>query len=228
MKKKILFVALILVGLVLTGCQSKRSEADIKAAADFKKEYESLNGKTNSSGKKHRTITIDEDNPYEEVDAKDVVDKIKDKDTFYLYIGDPLCPWCRSVIEKSIEVAKEKGIDKIYYIKIWDKDGNEVFRDKYELKKNKPTKTVDGTDEYYSLLKTFNSLLDDYTLTNDKDKTVKVGEKRIYAPSYFYIEGGKAKKMTTAISDKQKDARGKLTDKILDDEEKSFEELFDN
>ena len=35
--------------------------------------------------------------------------------------------------EKSIEVAKEKNIEKIYYIDIWDDDGNEILRDKYIL-----------------------------------------------------------------------------------------------
>lgn len=231
MKKKILFVALILIGLVtFTGCQNKEKakDNDNKSALEFKEEYEALNGKKNSSGKEHRTITISKDNPFEKITPKELVEKLDNKETFYVYFGDPLCPWCRSVIEEAIKVAKDEDIDKIYYIKIWDDDGNEVLRDKYELQKGKPVKVGDGTKEYNTFLKSFGSLLDDYTLTNDKGDKVKVGEKRIYAPDFLYIEKGKAKKITDGISSKQTDARQKLTDEILKDEEKAFEELFDN
>ena len=55
---------------------------------------------------------------------------------------------------------------------------------------------------------------------------VKVGEKRLFAPSYIYIENGEAKKLTTGISDKQTDSRQELNDEILEDEEKHFKEFF--
>ena len=55
-----------------------------------------------------------------------------------------------------------------------------------------------------------------------------MGEKRIYAPNYFYISNGKVKKMVEGISDKQKDSREELTDEILKDEEEQFNDLFKN
>ena len=51
---------------------------------------------------------------------------IENKETFYVYFGDELCPWCRSVIEKFIEVAKKNDVKKVYYVKIWDDDHNEI------------------------------------------------------------------------------------------------------
>ena len=57
---------------------------------------------------------------------------------------------------------------------------------------------------------------------------VKVGEKRIYAPNFIYVNNGKAVKMTEGISDKQKDAFEELSDEILEDEEKLFNEFFNN
>ena len=124
MKKKLLFIILgvLLLG-VLTGCSNTK----------FKEEYESLNGKENKNGKIHRTITIDKDNPFEYASAEKIVKMIEDKKTFYVYFGDPLCPWCRSVLEKFIEVAKKNNIDKVYYVKIWDDEGNEVLRTKYQV-----------------------------------------------------------------------------------------------
>ncbi len=230
MKKKFILVLILVLGVtMLTGCEKEEVEKNSKESAKaFKEEYESLNGKTNSSGKEHRTITVDEDNPYEKVTQKKIVEKIKNEDTFYLYVGDSLCPWCRSVLEKSIEVAKDKDIGKIYYIDIWDDEGNEILRDKYELKDGKAEKVSNGTKEYEKLLKYFDSVLSDYTLTDEEGKTVKTGEKRIYAPNFFYVEEGKVKNMISGISDKQTDARGELTEEILEDEEKAFRNFFNN
>ena len=230
MKKKFILVLVLIIGVtMLTGCEKEKVEKNSKESAKaFKEEYESLNGKTNSSGKEHRTISIDEDNPYEKVTQKKIVDKIKNKDTFYLYVGDSLCPWCRSVLEKSIEVSKDKNIKKIYYIDIWDEEGNEILRDKYELKDGKAEKVSDGTKEYERILKYFDSVLSDYTLTDEDGNTVQTGEKRIFAPNFFYIEKGKVQNMISGISEKQKDSREELTDAILQDEEKQFRNFFNN
>ena len=215
-----LFVVTLLV-LLVTGCKNQ-------SALDFKEEYESLNGKENSSGKIHRTITIAEDNPYEKVDPSVIVDKINNKETFYLYVGDSLCPWCRSVLEKSIEVAKTNKIKKIYYIKIWDEKGNEIFRDTYELKEGTPSLKSEGTKEYKTIIEKFDSVLSDYTLTNEAGEKVNVGEKRIYAPNFFYVENGEVKKMVEGISESQEGSRDELTDAMLEDEQKQFNELFNN
>ena len=222
MKKALKLIIIIIFCLTFIGCGNKGF------AIDFKNEYESLNGVTNSNGKVHRTITIDKNNPYEKIAPEEVVKKIDNKETFYLYVGDSLCPWCRSVIEKSIEIAKEKNVDKIYYIDIWDEEGNEIFRDKYQIVNNELKKMVDGTESYYALLDKFKDLLSDYTLTDDNGEKVEVGEKRIYAPSYIYIENGVAKKLTEGISDKQKESREELTEEILKDEEDLFMNFFSN
>ena len=224
MKKRILLLMLIIMSLfTVVGCEKKD---DKNYGLEFKKEYESLNGKTNKAGKEHRTINISEDNPYIKVEPAEVVKMIDNKKSFFLYVGDPLCPWCRSVLEKSIEVANKYKIKKIYYIKIWDEDGNEIFRDKYEIKDNELVKIVEGSKEYKRLLKEFDSVLSDYNITNEKEESINTGEKRIYAPNYFYIKNGKVVKLITGNSNLQKDSREELTEEILEDEEKQFIELF--
>ena len=226
MKRKIFLSLLVIVTLfTVTACGKKEEKKDNKAALEFKEEYESLNGKTNASGKEHRTITVSEDNPYIKVTPSKIVEMIENDETFYLYVGDPLCPWCRSVLEKSIEVANKNNIEKIYYIDIWDEDGKEILRDKYEVQDGKAVKVQDGTEEYEKLLGYLEDTLRDYTLT-DGDKTIETGEKRIYAPNYFKIVDGEAKLMVSGKSEKQTDAREKLTDEMLEDEVKEFEKLF--
>ena len=220
-KRIVLGILLILFIGILYGCKK-----DNKYALEFKEEYEALNGVVNKNGKEHRTITISEDNPYIKTTPEEIVKKIENKETFYLYVGDSLCPWCRSVLEKSIEIAKKKGVEKIYYIEIWDDEGNEILRDKYELQEGEIVKTIEGTDTYKKLLESFDSVLSEYNLTNEKEEKISTGEKRIYAPNYFYIEKGIVKNMVEGISDKQKDSREELTEEILEDEEKIFNDFF--
>lgn len=222
MKKSIIIIMLTLLVIGLSGCNKNIN----KEALAFKEEYESINGKTNSSGKVHRILSIDKNNPYEKVSQEEIVNKLNNNETFYLYIGDPLCPWCRSVLEKSIEVAKLNKINKIYYIDIWDDEGNEILRDKYALEEGNITKTIDGTEEYKKLLNSFDSVLSNYTIEDDDKNKIEVGEKRIYAPNYFYIKDGKVVRMIKGYSDKQKDSREELTEEMLKDEEEQFKELF--
>ena len=240
MKKKIFSLLVLLVGVfTLTACgkqEDKKETKENKAAVAFKEDYESLNGKIGKSGKENRTVNIPKDNMFEQITAKEALEKIEKGETFYIYFGDKLCPWCRSVIEKSIEVAKKNKVNKIYYVAIWDNDGNEILRDKYQLdetKKGKKTiekvkKVSDGAEEYSKLLEKLDNVLSDYTLTNSKNKKVKVGEKRIYAPNFIYIKDGKAVKLTEGISEKQTDPFAELTKEILTDEENLFNEFFKN
>ena len=216
MKKKILLLMLGL--LLLVGCSNKNT---------FKEDYEALNGKENSSGKIHRTITIDKNNPFEQVSDSEIVKMIEEKETFYVYFGDELCPWCRSVIEKFIEVAKKNNIKKVYYVKIWDKDGNEVVRDKYKLDdNNKAVVDIEGSEAYKKLLTYFDNVLTDYNLTDSDGNSVPTNEKRIYAPNFIYVENGVAIKLEEGISNNQKDSREELTKELLEDEEELFNEFF--
>ena len=222
MRSKLIILAIAFISIVtLTACTKN------KDAIAFKNDYESLNGKENKNGKIHRTLTISKDNPFVKVDPKDIVKKIENKETFYVYFGSKLCPWCRSVIEKSIEVANDYEIKTIYYVDVWDNEGNEILRDSYVLdEEGKPKLEKEGTQEYKKLLETFNELLRDYTITNDNKEKIEVGEKRIYAPNFIYVKDGKAKKLTTGKSEKQTDPREKLTKEILADEQSAFEDFF--
>ena len=218
MKKR--FVILTLLVLLLCGCTSK-------SANEFKKEYEALNGKTNASGKVHRTITIDKNNPFEKVTAEEIVKKFENKETFYVYFGDELCPWCRSVIEKFIENANKNKIEKVYYVKIWDSEGTEVVRDKYQIDENGDLKeVVPASETYKKLLEYFDNVLSDYNIKDKDGNDVYCNEKRIYAPNFMYVENGVTIKKVDGISQYQTDSRGDLTKEILEEEDRIFEEFF--
>lgn len=229
MKKKILWI--IMIGLLLVGCSkesdNKNKETINSDAIKFKEEYESLNGKETSYGVTNRTVSIDENNMVVYVSAEEIVNMIKDGKSFYVYFGSNKCPWCRSVIEKALEMADNNGIDKLYYVDIWDEDGNEILRDKYVINDNgELEQTIKGTTAYYELLEVFDEYLDEYTLTDENGKEIKVGEKRIFAPNFVYITNGKVKSLTTGISAKQTGAFDELNGEILEDEGAIFNTFF--
>ena len=236
------FLICLLVLFILSACSGKKEQDDPIQGCDivedcgeqsgvnenlsFKEAYETLNGVQTPEGETIRTISIPADHPYVKVQAEDIIDRIRNKETFYVYIGDELCPWCRSVIETATAVANKAGVDTIYYVKVWDSEGNELVRDRYKLEDSKPVKTVEGLQAYYELLEQAADFLDDYILEDEKGNEVAVGEKRIYIPCFFYVENGRVLRYVTGISDQQEDAYQKLDEALLSDEETIFDSFF--
>lgn len=177
----------------------------------FKEEYEKLNGKKNDQGKKYREITIDGKNKMVYKTTEEVLNLIDKKKSFVLYFGFDTCPWCRSVVPTLASISKELN-QKVYYIDVKD------IRDTFELDDDKKPKLVKkGSKDYSKLLEKLEPILEDYTLTDSDNNEIKVGEKRIYAPSIVSVIDGKAKELTTGISDKQTDGYMKLTKEMEKD-----------
>ena len=224
MKKKMFIILLLIIGVVsITACNKK--EIVLNDSKKFKEEYESFNGQKNDYFE-YRNLFIDENNPFVYITAEDIVEKIENKETFIVYFGDPECPWCRSVIEQAIESANKNNIGKIYYVRIWDGFHNEILRDVYKLQNGKTSIKSKGTDAYYRLLEYFDDLLDDYILIDEKDKEVKVNEKRIFAPDFVFVKDGVAKKIVQGISSKQENFNSTLTEDVIKEEESIFDDFF--
>jgi len=91
----------------------------------------------------------------------DEIIKIMEKGTGVVYLGFPECPWCQAYVKYLNEVAKEVGIEKIYYYNI------------LEDRKN-------NTEGYKKIVK----LLEDYLQTDAE------GNPRVYVPNVsFHING---------------------------------------
>lgn len=224
MKKKILLILLVAISILnLTACNSQKTK--ITDAEKFKEEYESFNGKKNDYFE-YRNLSINAKNPIVYSTAEEIVDKIENEETFIVYLGDPECPWCRSVIEMALETAVENSVQKIYYVRIWNGFHNEVLRDVYEVKDGEAKIKIEGTEAYYKLLSYFDELLEDYTLTDDDGNTVKTNEKRIFAPNFIFVKNGKAEKLIDGISKKQESFNSELNEEIKNDEKEMFNEFY--
>lgn len=219
MTKKILIICLVV--LATFGCFKK--EETLTDAMKFKQEYESVNGKENSSGKTIRTINIDAENPIVYATAGDIVKMIDNEESFVVYFGFSTCPWCRSMVETLIKTAKDLNINKIYYVDVLDiRDVKAVDTNDKDI-----ITTKEGSEDYMKLIQRLGNVLEDYTLTNSKNKQVSAGEKRIYAPNVVTIIKGSAKKLTSGISELETDSYMPLTDEMLTDSYNQIKEVLD-
>lgn len=91
----------------------------------------------------------------------DEIIKILEGGTGIVYIGFPECPWCQSYVPMLNEVAKEEGVEKIYYFNIRD-----------DRQKN--------TKEYQKIVK----LVKSYLMKDDE------GNERIFVPDVYAVKNG--------------------------------------
>lgn len=67
---------------------------------------------------------IDINHVFKETTVKDVISKLEKKESFYLVMGFPECPWCQALMPVLNEVAKESEIT-VYYLNIKTMRDNE-------------------------------------------------------------------------------------------------------
>ena len=108
--------------------------------------------------------------------SKDEIINILEHGTGIVYLGYPECPWCMAYVPLLNEIAKNEGIEKIYY---------------YNIREDRKNNT-----EFYQKVV---SILNDY-LDYDEE-----GKKRIFVPNITFVKEGKIifnDNETSLISDK--------------------------
>lgn len=108
--------------------------------------------------------------------SKDEIINILEHGTGIVYLGFPECPWCEAYVVLLNEIAKNEGIEKIYY---------------YNIKEDRD----DNTKFYQKVV----SILNDY-LDYDEE-----GKRRIFVPNITFVKEGKIifnDNETSLISDK--------------------------
>ena len=166
----------------------------------FKEEYEALNDKEDSRGRKYLEVSIDEDNGIVYASFDELYELLT-KGTGVVYFGYPECPWCRTAVPMLIQAASNTGLEEIYYfnakdirdVKSLDEDGNIVTE-------------KEGTDEYYKLLEVLGDHFWAYEGLNDESI------KRLYFPTVVFILEGEVVGIHIDTIESQKDARVPLTE----------------
>lgn len=143
----LLIFSFILGGMYLFSKKDEEVESELEIVSDsvkFSKEY----------------IEVGEENIFEYKSIDEIV-KILEGGTGVVYLGFPECPWCQRYVVYLNEVAKESGVENIYYTNI--------------LQYRK-----DNTEGYQKLV----SMLDGYLL-NDNE-----GNPRIFVPDITVVQNG--------------------------------------
>lgn len=94
----VLSLALVVFGIYLTKDNVEESDAVI-----FAREYSEVN----------------DDNVFVYRNIDEIIN-IMENGTGVVYLGFPECPWCQTYVKYLNEIAKETGIEKIYYYNILD------------------------------------------------------------------------------------------------------------
>lgn len=207
----------ILTFLYLQKSSHDDSDATLNSNTKFKDEYTAYNGKENN-GRNYPQVDISDDNVYYYASEDEIRSLFEDKKTGVLYLGFPTCPWCRNMVPVLNEAGKYYGIDKIYYYNIKE------IRSSYSFDSDNKLVKQEGTELYNYLLTKLDSFLADYSVTDNNNKSVKTGEKRIYAPTVVFIKEGEVKGIVEGTVDSQKDPyilldetqRKELYDKYLE------------
>ncbi len=166
----------------------------------FKEEYEALNDKEDSRGRKYLEVSIDDDNGMVYASFDELYELLT-KGTGVVYFGYPECPWCRTAVPMLIQAASNTGLEEIYYfnakdirdVKSLDEDGNIVTE-------------KEGTEEYYKLLEVLGDHFWAYEGLNDESI------KRLYFPTVVFVLEGEVVGIHIDTIESQKDARVPLTE----------------
>ena len=109
-----IFLVIIIFSFFITGCTSKKEEK-LTDAEKFKKEYESLNNKSDGE-LNYLKVKINKDNPIVYTTPKKVIEKINNNDLFALYLGNAKDNESRKIINLLLSSAKDNNVKYLYYI----------------------------------------------------------------------------------------------------------------
>lgn len=164
--------------------ESFSSKYTVSDAIRFKEEYEALNNTLRESDSAtYGAVEIAAENPIVYITPEEALTILND-DQAVIYVGAEWCPWCRNAVPVLLDVAKQYGTEKLYYLNLDD------YKSEFKIQGGELVTTRKGSDAYYRLLEKLKDKLRDYTITGENGETYSTGEKRIYQPHVFGIKNG--------------------------------------
>ncbi len=118
-KKTTILLVIIIAILVLLGVGGFILVRNLQDSTDHSGSSDGTTTETASDAAKcvSEYPNVDEDNVFVYRNADEIV-QIMEHGTGVVYLGFPECPWCQAYVKYLNEVAKETGIEKIYYLNI--------------------------------------------------------------------------------------------------------------
>lgn len=120
--KKLLIIILgILVGCILLYFIIDLFKDNVSSENKFEREYEKLNDKDTSDGKKYPSVNISDDNKMKYVSYDEVFDVFNNSGDAVIYIGYSKCLYCRTAVQVLVDTVKDTELDEIYYLNVENK-----------------------------------------------------------------------------------------------------------
>ena len=112
--------------------------------------FEKNNNETDGERFAKEYTEVTKDNVFVYRDSEEVIKMMK-HGTGIVYLGFPECPWCQAYVKYLNEVAKEVGIDKIYYYNILEdrKNNTAVYQEIVALLKDNLQYDDEGNARIY-------------------------------------------------------------------------------
>lgn len=175
MTKYFKMISIIVFSIILIGCSNvTKNNSD---SLNFKKEYESFNGKTINEIKYH-DVTINEENiviysNYEEIF------NILEEGTGIIFFGTPESQLCRGMVSILLESLDSVGVDKLYYL------NNSDDRNILSLSENgNVVVEKEASPNYSKLLDILKDEASVYEGMNNSEI------KRLYYPTVVFVKDG--------------------------------------
>lgn len=200
----ILIIVLVIVFLSKGNKPSLIGEDLLPDNLRFKEQYESLNGKKDDTNKEYLKVAIDENNPIVYKSDNEILD-VLNKETAIVFFGIETDAWSRNIVEPLLQIAKDNGIEKIYYVNIAN------IRDQYKVEDGKAVISQKGTDSYYKILDFLGDKLNAYYVYDAKGKEYATNVSRLEAGTVIAVMDGKVKAYRQGTVASQKDPYVPLT-----------------
>ena len=215
---------LMAVTLILAGCVSSGSGSTVISGSDsetisdalaFKLEHEELNGVPNPNNPEliFKDMYIPENNPFRYAELYEIVQLLENNGTGVVYLGFPICPWCRSFVPVLTNTAIEYGVREILYRNILED------RNILELEDGVIYETRAGHPEYYRLLELLGDLAPAYTGLEDDSF------RRVFVPALLFIKDGEVIRYQGALASFQERVSTEELGGWLQKNEEEIEEL---
>lgn len=200
----IIALCIILVVGICVFLIGNHKERIVSDAQKFKDEYELLNN-YEQDDIKFSEVNIDIDNPIIYKTGKEIVEVLKNEDAV-VFFGFASSKGSRLVIETLLEAAKEKNIEKLYYVDIKD------MRDEYKYNGTLvPEKIKSSTNAYKDITKLLSKHLEEYYVWGTDGNLYDTGVLRLMDPTVVAVSNGKVTGFHAEVSDQHKDFDEPLT-----------------
>ena len=215
---------LMAVTLILAGCVARGGDVSatvtndnevISDALAFKLEHEELNGIPNPSNPERifKDMYIPANNPFRYAEFDEIIQLFENNGTGVVYLGFPICPWCRSFVPVLTNAALEFRLSEILYRNILED------RNILELEDGVIYETRAGHPGYYRLLELLGNLAPAYTGLEDDSL------RRVFVPALLFIKNGEVIRYQGALESFQERVSSEELGGWLPKNEEEVEEL---